>query len=315
MTYSAEVWRKAEKYFPSVEQARREGTDIKVNVVGEVFLDTKLWGENRARYTGIHAFTSSGGIVANSGVNLTDSEWDMLVENFHLIKEMLGGKSVSVGAFKRPHDYSENVKVYVANWFLKDKVLSLPTSALEYYDQDSALKEARRREPEKGKHYEIKDGEPEIRVDSMFKSPPEDTSIMKAVLAVLVHSKIDALVRKNCEACKVNSPSQFDHCTSGGCLDQELDEVHVYFNDALKEVQLYEMISLFDATLKRLGLKPILAKQLAKGALAYIPEAELRSDPTIRDAKYIPLGILVRDVCKKMYPNYGGINIDLNVCC
>lgn len=301
VTYSAEVWRKAEKYFPAVEQAKRGQADVKLNLFGEVYLDSKLWGENRLRYTGVHTFTPTGQIVANSGVNLSESEWDALVENFHLLKEMLAGKSVNVAAFKRPHDFNETVKMYVANWYLNDKPMSLVTAPREYFNQDAALSEARDREPQLGKDYDGKEGEPEIRVDSMFSPPPEDTTVMRVVLSTLLSEKIGALQRKNCQACQVNSPSQFDHCASGGCLDEEYDEVELYFDEAFKDIQLYEMMNLFDCTRKNLRLKPVLAKQLAKGALAYIPKSELKQKASEADPKSVPLELVVKDAYRSVY--------------
>ena len=295
VTYSAEVWRKAEKYFSTVEQAKCEQADVKLNIYGDVYLDSKLWGENKQRYTGIHMFTAAGGIVANSGVNLSELEWATLVENFHLIKEMLAGKPVNVGVFKRPHDLTENVKVYVANWYLNGKPMSLKTPPREFFSQDAALLEAREREPQKGKDYEIKDGEPEIRVDITSKSPPEDTAIMRVVLSTLVGEKILALTKKNCQGCKVDSPSQFDHMGIGDCLDPELDDTDLYFDEAFKEVQLNEMMNAFDITRRSFRLKPVLAKQLAKAALAYIPTSELKKESSFRPC---PLGIVVKDVLR-----------------
>ena len=301
MTYSAEVWRKAEKYFPAVEQAKRGQADVKLNLLGEVYLDSKLWGENRLRYTGVHTFTPTGGIVANTGVNLSESEWDTLVENFHLLKELLGGKSVNVAAFKRPHDFYESVKMYVASWYLNGKPLSLATAPREFFHQEAALKEAREREPQPGKDYDSKEGEPEIQLDCMFRPPPEDTTIMRVVLETLVNEKITALMKKNCEGCRVDSPSQVDHCRSGGCEDVEIDHVDVYFDDAMKDVQLYEMMNLFDCTRKNLRLKPILAKQLAKGALAFIPKSELKERASYADPKNVPLGLIVKDALKNIF--------------
>ena len=74
----------------------------------------------------------------------------------------------------------------------------------------------------------MKDGEPEMKITYELKVLPEDTELMNLVLVESMDKNIQAESKANCEACQVNSDSQFDHCRSGNCLDDTYD--HLDFN-------------------------------------------------------------------------------------
>ena len=100
---------------------------------------------------------------------------------------------------------------------------------------------------------------------------------MYLVLLEIIEKKILDESKIHCEACQVNSDSQFDHAQSGNCLDETTDFVTIYCADARSNVQVNEIMVVFDKVCKELGLKPIFSKQLAKGALAWIPTDEIIS--------------------------------------
>ena len=82
---------------------------------------------------------------------------------------------------------------------------------------------------------------------------------------------IEAETKANCEACQVNSDSQFDHCRSGNYLDEDLNQSDLFFELAHKKIKVNILMNVFDQVRIDIGLKPILSLQLAKCALAYIP--------------------------------------------
>ena len=87
MSYNSLIWRKAEQYFPAVAMASQKGTALKISVGGDYYLISNLWGEEQKRYTGIHAFTTTGSVKAMTGINLNEGEWRMLTEHFNKVKE------------------------------------------------------------------------------------------------------------------------------------------------------------------------------------------------------------------------------------
>ena len=87
--YTFDVWCKAEEYFNTVEQAKMQGTSVKIHLGGELCLVSNIWGEYQRRYTGIHAFDLAGNVKVKSVVNLDDDGWLMLTSNFGSIKRSI----------------------------------------------------------------------------------------------------------------------------------------------------------------------------------------------------------------------------------
>ena len=44
VSQNASLWLKAEKHFPAVASAMEQGTDIKINIYGDYYLSSKIWG-------------------------------------------------------------------------------------------------------------------------------------------------------------------------------------------------------------------------------------------------------------------------------
>ena len=99
--------------------------------------------------------------------------------------------------------------------------------------------------------------------------------LMSLIFSCNMEKQIEAEARENCEACQVNSDSQFDHCQTSNCLDTEINQNHVYFEPAKKRVKVDELINVFDKVHSEIGVKPIFGKQLAKCAVAWIPLNEM----------------------------------------
>ena len=116
---------------------------------------------------------------------------------------------------------------------------------------------------------------PELRVDCEVRPPPEDTLLMNFVLVEIMNKMIEAETKANCEAYQVNSDSQFDHCRSGNCLDEDLNQFDLFFKLAHKKIKVNILMNVFDQVRIDIGLKLILSLQLAKCALAYIPKLQL----------------------------------------
>ena len=254
-----------------------KGTDLKLNVLGEMYLSSNLWGEYQKRYTGIHAFNPLGGVKPLTVVNLDEREWCTLVENFSAIKECLSGKKVDLSKTTMVHEGVETVKVYFAEWVLNGDVLDDVQIPKGCYTKEAAMIEAHQRKPQPGNDFDEKAGEPEVRIRCVRQQPPEDTDLMYLVLLEMMEKKILDESKVHCEACQVNSDSQFDHTQPGNCLDETTDHVSIYCSDARRNVQVNELMDVFDKVRQELGLKPVFSKQLAKGALAWISNDEIVS--------------------------------------
>ena len=98
---------------------------------------------------------------------------------------------------------------------------------------------------------------------------------MNFVLVETMNKMIEAETKTNCEACRVNSDSQFDHCRSGNCLDKDTNQFDLYFELAHEKIKITILMNVFDQVHIDIGLKPILSLQLAKCALTYIPKLQL----------------------------------------
>ena len=276
VSYSFDIWHKAENYFKTVDQAKLKGTDVKVHLGREMFLVSSIWGQYQRRYTGIHGFDLGGFVKSNTGVNLDDDEWSMLTFNFDSIKEaFVRRKDALKNIFTRPKQDQNIVKVYKAEWYLNGKMIHTSECGREFFSRGKAEEDAFCRKPVPGVDYPQKDVEPEMHVDCEVRPAPEDTLLMNLVLVETMNKMIEAETKANCEACQVNSDSQFDHCQSGNCLDEDINQFDMYFIPAHKKIKTNILMNVFDQVRKEMGLKPILSSQLARSALAFIPKLQI----------------------------------------
>ena len=276
VSYSFDIWRKAENYFKMLEQVKLKGSEVKIHLCGEMFLVSSIWGEYQKRYTGIQGFDLAGNVIRNSGVNMDDDEWGMLSYNFDSIKEAFAGKKDALkNIFTRPKEDPNIVQVYKAEWYLNGKMITNPDSGREFFSRSKAEQYALCRKPVPGVDYPQKDVHAELRVDCEVRPAPADTLLMNLVLVEVLNKMIEVETKAKCEACQINSDSQFDHCRSGNCLDEDLDQFDMYFEPAHKKISINILMNVFDQVRKDIGLKPILSSQLAKCALAFIPKLQI----------------------------------------
>ena len=145
----------------------------------------------------------------------------------------------------------------------------------EFFSRGKAEQDAYCRKPVPGVDYPQKDAYTELCVDYEVRPAPRDTLIMNFVLVETMNKMIEAETKANWEACWVNSDSKFDHCRSGNCLDEDLNQFDLFFELAHKKIKVNILMNVFDQVCKEMKLKPILLTQLAKCALAYIPKSQL----------------------------------------
>ena len=130
-------------------------------------------------------------------------EWAMLVENFPKVKEVLKGKSVDLYACMRSADYEEHIKIFAALWFVDDKPLNNTTPIL-FYSKEEA-KSAAYNKPVRGVDYPENGPEPQLRIKTLSKPPPDSTFLMNLIMVHMVNRNILYLSKKNCETCQIGS--------------------------------------------------------------------------------------------------------------
>ena len=190
-----------------------------------MFLVSSNWGEYQKRYTGIHSFDLAGNVKTRSGVNLDDAEWGMLSYNFGSIKEAFAGRKDALkNIFTRPKEDQNIIKVYKGEWYLKGKMITTSKSPHEFFSREKAEQNAMCRKPVPAVDYPQKDVHAEMHVDCEVRPAPEDTLLMNFVLVETMIKMIEAESKANCEACQVNSNTQFDHCRSGNCLNEDVNQ-------------------------------------------------------------------------------------------
>ena len=149
------------------------------------------------------------------------------------------------------------------------------TSGREFFSHEKAEQYAMCRKPVPGVDYPQKDVHAELRVDCQVRPAPEDTMLMNFVLVETMNKMIEAEAKANCEACQMNLDSQFDHCRSGNCLDEDLNQIDLYLGPTHKKIKINILMNVFDQLRKDMGLKLIMSAQLAKCTLAFIPKLQI----------------------------------------
>ena len=99
---------------------------------------------------------------------------------------------------------------------------------------------------------------------------------------------------------RLNSDSQFDHCKRGNCLDEDIDHAELYAESACKRIKVNHLMNVFDQVRVEIGAKAILSKQLAKGALAWIPNEKLVHQIQDVEVHNTPLMNVVRNVHNRL---------------
>ena len=294
------MWLKAEHHFAAVTGARAQGTDLKINVLGELYLVSSIWGDDQRRYTGIHGFNLAGQVKPCTGVNLDWVEWSMLVENFTAVKDALKGADVDLSQCKRSFDFEDNIKMYGGKWFVDGRCVDNLPPVL-YYSEEDAVKALDNVKPVKGVDYPEKGPDPELRMECVSKPEPDTSLLMNLILVHVVNCKILQLTKKNCEACQIGSDSQIDHCKPGNCLDETMDRIDVYYKQAKESVQVNELMYVFDEVRRLIGVRPVFSRLIAKCAIVWISDDQIISQmPTIAGDHFLaPL----MDVIHRAYRN------------
>lgn len=283
------MWIKAEEHFPAIREARENGTSVMIKLLGNVHLMSNIWGGLQKRYTGVHSIDVEGRVMPMTGVNLEDHEWDVVMENFSKIKDLLKGKNVEFAGIKRTHDFDTTVKMYVMKWFLNGKEIDTGVEKIEWFTEDEANRDTLRTEPKLGKHYETGGDTPSCVIETVRRPVPEETLLMYLVLLCCVERKMEEERQMNCTACHIDSGSQYDHFSPGNCLDDTFDFIDLNIEKVKNKIKVHNLKTIFDKVLRNIEAPPIFSRLMAKCALEYIESdtivRELKSQTTLKANK------------------------------
>ena len=241
-----------------------------------------------------------GGVKPLSGVNLDDDEWNMLTFNFVCIKDVLNGKKDALkDVFTPPKDVTDMIKVYKAKWYLNGKLITNAESGREFFSREKAVENAECRKPEPGVDYPQKDVLPEMHVDCELRHPPEDTHLMNLVLIVWTNSSMMS-VRQIVKHVRLILTHNLITVNEVTVWMRILIMLNCMLNPACKRIKVNHLMNVFNQVCVEIGAKAILSKQLAKGALAWIPNEKLVHQ--IQDVKVnnTPLMNVVRNVHNRL---------------
>jgi hypothetical protein len=277
--YNKSVWMTAEAWFDGVAEAREKNTDFRQKLFGNTYLSSSIFQGNCLRYTGIHDFREDGKVVGYTGINMNDSEWDVLVNNFTDIKKML--KDQSRANLKREfNEYPSvwNISVFKFEWFVNGKPVE-DNPSLEYFSEAEARSEAVMHEP----LCDIEDDTLDVnwvpneyKIKSFSKLPPHAAKHMKLIYMNRLMCEINDIVKGKCEACKARLPGQKQHRMLGGCLDLNADHVTEYFCEAKGRITVLSLTQVYDRSRFEIGARADHASwDLALGAIEFIPDSEM----------------------------------------
>ena len=275
--YSAKTWFAAEKFFKIVRGAQEKGTNTKLNVDGDMFLISNVWTYNKQRYTGIHQVNGLNYVISNTGVNLDDDEWSVLIDNFEAIKDILGGKKAQLRGVKRKYETIQNITVYTPKWFIGMKEMNHAPSA-DYFSDEEARAAGMAIEPLEGRDFPKGDGIPMMQIMVHEREPMNAVDMMYLIFLYVLDSKIQQKVKDQCEACQVESDSQFDHCQTGNCLDDGFDYVDMFLKEVKADLSSYELVNVFDSAREKIKAKPMNSKHLAEAAIKWVADDLLLKD-------------------------------------
>ena len=275
--YPAKTWFAAEKFFKVVSGAKEKGTNVKLNVDGDMFLISNVWTYNNQRYTGIHQVNGLSYVASNSGVNLDDNEWSVLMDNFQAVKDLLRGRKAQLWGVKRKFEESDTIRVFSPKLSIGMKELIMGPS-VDYFSEDDACNAGMAMEPQESCDFPKGSGIPMLQIMEDECEPMGAVDMMYLIFLLVIDKKIAKKVKDACKACQVNSDSQADHCKNGNCLDEGFDYAEMYHKQVKSELSSCKRVNVFDTTRAKMKAKPINSKCLATAALKWVSDDVILTD-------------------------------------
>ena len=125
---------------------------------------------------------------------MDDDEWDVLMDNFQAIKDILDGKKAQLCGVKRKYEMSELITVYTPKWFIGMKQLNLGRS-VDYFTDGDARVAGMAMEPQEGRDYDKGAGIPMLQIMVDEREPMSSVDMMYLIYLYTIDAKINGLLK------------------------------------------------------------------------------------------------------------------------
>ena len=251
-----------QKHFDKVHQAKIDGKSLRLELIGSKHLILEKFAANGIWYTGVHDLTPCGTIIPSSGLNFDEEEWNQLMEFQGKINDILNAENSEAHGTKRDvtgKEVTRDVLMYRWKWVMGKKK-AIEGEAPLFSEEDCRV-DAMIQKPEGDKV--------NLVIEKVWGLPPPKYLHMHEVFLHLVKKFVREITKAKCSGCQSNSPSQKDHM-GGGCLDEEVDHLRIYCEEALKKVVKEDLMNLFDNSTKMIGTSSSHSDLYADMALFYM---------------------------------------------
>ena len=261
MSISRFIWNEVQKHFSKIEQARADGKELKLELLGTKHLALSKFDVNGVWYVGIHDFTPAGTIIPMSGMNFNEDEWKKLREIVSEINNIMKGNGGE--ATKRKADGEplvRDVLMYRWSWSVGKKKIA--ESDICFFSEDDCRMDGTANQPSKDKATMV--------IETVWGPPPPKFVHMHQVFLFLIKKHIEMLVKSKCQGCNVDSGSQKDHMGELGCLNDRKEYFSEYFNDVRPLVTLPDLISMFTTRRREIGANSQYADLYAEATIFFM---------------------------------------------
>lgn len=265
--YDTTVWAEATLQFEDWKEWFHTDKPLQQLVYGRMYFVSSIWSKNGIRYSGIHKLNDNSEIISGTGLNLDNYEWNNIMRKVDDINIALYGSQAMKGE-KRSSPENE-VLVWSASWYLNGEEVETLPYKMEFFSEEDAKSFGETSRPKK----KLNRGEKlEMKVSSIYRKRPEETTQMKMALVELAIGAINWCKYKACEACQLDPPAQGQrpHMKSGGCMDEEGDAILDYLGDVWGEILVEDLVAVYNTVCRSLSIPPQGSVFLAKAALQWI---------------------------------------------
>ena len=140
---------------------------VKSHVFGDMYFISSIWERNNMRYSGIHKLDGSSDIIARTGVNLDNYEWNNVMRKADDINVALFRPQAEKGVKQNAPENELQMWTYI--WSVNGKKIEAKPQ-LEFFSEEDARKNA-----ELCKLILKKNDKAELEVSSEYKKCPEET--------------------------------------------------------------------------------------------------------------------------------------------
>ena len=261
MSISHFIWNEVQKHFSQIKQARADGKELKLELLGTKHLALSKFDVNGVWYVGIHDFTPAGTIIPMSGRNFNEDEWKKLREIISEINNIMKGNGGE--ATKRKADGKPQVRdvlMYRWSWSVGKKKIA--ESDICFFSEEDCRMDGTANQPSKDKAT--------MAIKPVWGPPLPKFVHMHQVFLFLIKKHIEMLVKSKCQGCNVDSGSQKDHMGELGCLNESKDCFTEYFNNVWPLVTLPDLISMFTTSRREIGANSQYADLYAEATIFFM---------------------------------------------